>query len=63
MRSLTGISVVSVVSAALIWLFVLPQLVGSGMIEPGPFIGVMVVIPTPVAWIAARTWVSGRRPR
>nr|WP_240945621.1 hypothetical protein [Rhodococcus sp. HNM0569] len=34
-------------------MFVLPQLVGSGLIEPGPLVGVMVVLPTPIGWVAA----------
>lgn len=53
MRTLATASVVSVLCAASVWLFVAPQLVSSGMVEPGPLIGLMVVLPTPIGLIAA----------
>lgn len=53
MKTLTRTSVVSVLCGASVWLFVAPQLVTGGMIEPGPFIGLMVVFPTPVGLVAA----------
>ncbi|MCA1008238.1 hypothetical protein LCL87_21225 [Rhodococcus hoagii] len=53
MRTLASASVVSVLCGVSVWLFVAPQLVSSGMVEPGPLIGLMVVIPTPIGLIAA----------
>lgn len=48
MKVLTIVSVVSVLCAVSVWLFVVPQLVGTGMVEPGPLLGLMVLLPTPV---------------
>ncbi|TSD93658.1 hypothetical protein FOS14_22655 [Skermania sp. ID1734] len=53
MNTLTRISILSVVCAALVWLYVLPQVVTTGLIEPGPLLGVMVVLPFPIGLIAA----------
>ncbi|AHK30820.1 MULTISPECIES: hypothetical protein [Rhodococcus] len=53
MKVLTIVSVVSVLCAVSVWLFVVPQLVGTGMVEPGPLLGLMVLLPTPVGLIAA----------
>ncbi|WP_458682810.1 hypothetical protein [Prescottella equi] len=53
MRTLATASVVSVLCAASVWLFVAPQLVSSGMVEPGPLIGLMVVLPTLIGLVAA----------
>ena len=53
MKVLTSVSVVSVLCGVSVWLFVVPQLVGTGMVEPGPLLGPMVLLPTPVGLIAA----------
>lgn len=53
MRTLVTASVVSVLCAASVLLFVAPQLVNSGMVEPGPFFELMVVLPTPIGLVAA----------
>ncbi|MFG1782603.1 hypothetical protein ACGFIU_09190 [Rhodococcus oryzae] len=46
-------SVVSVLCFVSVWLFVTPQLVSSGVIEPGPFFELMVVLPMPIGLGAA----------
>jgi hypothetical protein len=52
MKVSTSASVVSVLCAVSVWLFVVPQLVTTGIIEPGPLLGLMVLLPTPVGLIA-----------
>ncbi|WP_305093636.1 hypothetical protein [Prescottella sp. R16] len=53
MRTLSSASIVSLLCAASVWLFVAPQLIRSGVVEPGPFFELMVVLPTPIGLIAA----------
>ncbi|MGW0042276.1 hypothetical protein [Rhodococcus sp. NPDC003348] len=53
MKMLVTASVVSVLCFVSVWLYVMPQLVSSGVIEPGPFFELMVVLPTPIGLVAA----------
>ncbi|GAB2664729.1 hypothetical protein ABI214_09495 [Prescottella soli] len=53
MKTLTAASAVSVLCTVSVWLFVVPQLVSTGMVEPGPLFELMVVLPTPIGLIAA----------
>ncbi|WP_430330982.1 hypothetical protein [Rhodococcus sp. ACT016] len=53
MRTLAAASAVSVLCTVPVWLFVVPQLVSSGMVEPGPLFELMVLLPTPIGLIAA----------
>ncbi|ONM48074.1 hypothetical protein [Nocardia donostiensis] len=53
MKTLATTSVVSVLCTASVLLFTAPQLVTTGVIEPGPYFELMVVLPTPVGLAAA----------
>jgi hypothetical protein len=54
MKTLTTVSVVSVLCAASIWLFVAPHLIASGMVEAGgQFFELMVVLPTLVGVVTS----------
>lgn len=53
MKILTLTSVVSVLCAVSVWLFVAPQVVMNGIVELGPFFELMVVLPVPVGLICA----------
>ncbi|CCQ16347.1 putative uncharacterized protein [Rhodococcus sp. AW25M09] len=46
MRTLFGTSIVTVVCALLIWAYVAPQLISTGVIETGPLMEIMVLVPT-----------------
>ncbi|MFC4604426.1 hypothetical protein [Rhodococcus kronopolitis] len=53
MKMLMTASAVSVLCFVSVWLYVMPQLASSGVIEPGPFFELMVVFPTLIGLMAA----------
>ncbi|MDH6280681.1 hypothetical protein [Prescottella agglutinans] len=53
MKTLTAASALSVLCTVSVWLYVVPQLVSSGEVEPGPLFELMVLLPTPIGLIAA----------
>ncbi|MFD6858207.1 hypothetical protein ACFWCF_12845 [Rhodococcus sp. NPDC060090] len=46
MKTLWSVSAVSVLCTTVMWLFSVPQLVLSGVIDVGPFFGLLMVLPT-----------------
>ncbi|MDV2476165.1 hypothetical protein F8M49_13895 [Rhodococcus zopfii] len=46
MRTLWAASVVSVLCTVAMWVFAVPQLVFSGVVDVGPLFGLMMVLPT-----------------
>ncbi|WP_068165776.1 hypothetical protein [Rhodococcus phenolicus] len=46
MRTLWAVSVVSLLCTVAMWVFAVPQLVFSGVIDVGPYFGLMMVLPT-----------------
>jgi len=53
MKTLIATSWISVLCAASIGLFAVPQLVGNGVVETGPLMEVMVLLPTPIGLFAS----------
>ena len=67
MRTLLTTSAVTAICAILIWLYVVPQLVTTGVVQTGPLLETMVLLPTlvglPMSLIGAMTGLTTLRRR